>query len=120
MEIQHLRLQLLSIANGDVDQAKHLEAFLFSGDPRVVSGVEETMGAAIRKLRSGGSMGELPKKECPSIEPVSPRSADAQACTPKGIRVQRQEFASTYKLPDELLKSVDDFLYSLERSLQKQ
>ena len=113
MEIQNLRVQLLSMVNGNVEQAKDMERYVLGE----VSGVEETMGSAIRQ---GGSLGKLPDVDCPPhIKPVLV-SASAQVRTPKGIRVQLQESSSVYKLPNELLKSVDDFLYSLERNLQKQ
>ena len=119
MEIQNLRLQLLSMANGNVDQAKDMECYVFSQDSREDSCAGKTMGSDIC---SGGSLGRLPEVEDPSVAPSLHWSAAVDSCvqTPKGIRVQCQGSASTYRLPDELLKSVDDFLYSLERSLKKQ
>lgn len=119
MEIQYLRLQLLSMANGNVDEAKHMENYVFSQDSREASVAKETMGSGVC---SGGSLGRLPEVDEPPVAPSLHWSAaaDCGAQTPKGIRVQCQGAASTYRLPDELLKSVDNFLYSLERSLQKQ
>lgn len=126
MNIQDLRLQLLHIADGNVDRAKHMEAFVFSRDSREVSGVEEVMGEAIKNsLISSGSLSQGRNTEIdrPPVDPLthwSEAQAPKTAQTPKGVRIQRQGATSAYKLPDELLKSVDNFLYSLERSLQKQ
>lgn len=124
MNIHELRMQLLQIANGDVDQAKHMEKYIYSNSSDVACGVaEENMGSAIRNASlSGGALSEGCGVDTgePPVETSIHWSTAGDVKTPKGIRVQRQESASTYKLPDELLKSVDNFLYSLERSLQKQ
>lgn len=114
MELTHIRLQLLAMANGDVESAKHMENYIFSdvGESKCAEGGFDAPCGSTLVGRAGGCVdAECPPPNKPKIS--NPRLVDG------AVRICGEDFGCSYSVPENLINAVDAFFSSLDEHFAK-